>query len=397
MRFSRLFLLTSGLVAPLSACGPADPVIELDTRRGGDDGGEGETEGGGEGEGEGEAGDCDAIEDATFSTTTIPLVVPRSRHTATLLDDGRVMLVGGEDDDFLQTASVEFIDVDAGTSTAGPPLNTARYEHAAVKLGDGSVVVAGGFGPGGHLDSVERYDGTAWTTLAPLDAARAGLGGFALDDGRALFAGGDNSLAIPTTAVIVDGSVVAPATGVDIGANRRLSAATKLADGRVLLAGGFFTSAIDTTVIISADATSSVPGPSLPGARRQAMIAPLADGGAVVIGGLGVGGILRDIQRLPATGAGFLGTGTLAAPRHSGRALALGCGVVVCGGLGSDGPMATCEGIDDVGRPVPMQASLPSPTFSFSFTALDDTRALVAGGSLPDGHVATAVVLTLAP
>jgi hypothetical protein len=44
-----------------------------------------------------------------------------------------------------------------------------------------------------------------------------------------------------------------------------------------------------------------------------------------------------------------------------------------------------------------MLASLPSPTFSFSFTALDASRALVAGGSLPDGHVATAVVLTLAP
>jgi hypothetical protein len=36
-------------------------------------------------------------------------------------------------------------------------------------------------------------------------------------------------------------------------------------------------------------------------------------------------------------------------------------------------------------------------TFSFSFTALDDTRALMAGGSLPDGHFDEAHVLTLAP
>jgi hypothetical protein len=392
MCLARACVVVAVLIAGSSSCGPADPVIELDTRRGGAGGG-----GEGEGEGEGEAGTCDAIEGAALSSIRIPLLVPRSRHSATLLDDGRVLLVGGEDDDFLPTASVEIVDVDAGISTAGPSLAFARYEHAAAKLADGSVVVAGGFGAGGHLDSVERFDGTAWTTLDPLDAARAGLSGVALDDGRALFFGGDNGTAIPTTAVVVDGSVVSTAAGVDIGANRRLHAATKLADGRVFIAGGFFTSAIDTTVFVSADATTSEPGPALPGARRQAMIAPLPDGGAVVVGGLGGGGILDDILRLTATGAALLGTGTLSAPRHSGRALALGCGVVVCGGLGSDGPVSTCEGIDEVGRPVPMQASLPAPTFSFSFTALDEHRALVAGGSLPDGHVATAVVLTLAP
>jgi hypothetical protein len=127
------------------------------------------------------------------------------------------------------------------------------------------------------------------------------------------------------------------------------------------------------------------------------MMAPLPDGGAVVVGGLGGGGVLRDIQRLPATGAAFLGTGTLAAARHSGKALAMGCGVVICGGLGSDGPVATCEGIDAVGRALPMAATLPEATFSFSFTAIDNERALVAGGSLPDGHVTDAIVLSLAP
>jgi hypothetical protein len=390
-------LLTGLVVLSSSACGPADPVIELDRDREGE--GEGES-GEGEGEGEGEAGDCAAIAGATFSPP-IALVVPRSRHTATLLDNGRVMLVGGEDDGYLQIANVEFIDLDAGTSTAGPSLNVARYEHAAVKLADGSVIVAGGFGPGGHLDSVERFDGTSWTTLSPLDAARVGLTGIALNDGRALFFGGDNSTAIPRTAVVVDGGAspvgVAVAAGVDIGANRRLHAATTLTDGRVFIAGGFFTSAIDTTVFISADATSTVPGPLLPGARRQAMAAPLPDGGAVIVGGLGGGGVLGDIQRLPATGAGFLGTGTLRVPRHSGRALPLGCGVVICGGLDSEGPLASCEGIDDVGRSVAMAATLPAAMFSFSFTALDDDRALVAGGSLPDGHLGEARVLTLAP
>lgn len=387
-------LLTGLLVVSSAACGPTDPVIDIDRDRDRDRGREGE------GEGEGEPGACAPIARATFSSP-IALVLPRSRHTATLLDDGRVMLVGGEDDSYLQIANVEFIDVVSGTSTAGPSLNLARYEHAAVKLGDGSVIVAGGFGPGGHLDSVERFDGTSWTTLSPMDAARVGLTGIALDDGRALFFGGDNSTAIPRSAVVVDGDTdpvgVGIAAGVDIGANRRLHAATKLADGRVFIAGGFFTSAIDTSVFLSSDATSTVAGPLLPGARRQAMMAPLPDGGAIIVGGLGGGGVLADIQRLSASGVGFLGTGTLKTPRHSGRALAMGCGVVLCGGLGSDGPLASCEGVDDVGRSLAMEATLPAATFSFSFTALDEGRALVAGGSLPDGHLGEARVLTLAP
>jgi hypothetical protein len=43
-----------------------------------------------------------------------------------------------------------------------------------------------------------------------------------------------------------------------------------------------------------------------------------------------------------------------------------------------------------------MSARLEKPMFSFSFTALDDGRALIAGGSLPDLHAADAIVLSLA-
>jgi hypothetical protein len=389
-------LLLGCVVMAAAACDPRDPIIELDPDGSDLLGGDDNDNNDGDDDDDRVVGDCTAIAAATIASVRIPLVVPRSRHTATLLDDGRVLLVGGEDDDYLPTAHTEIIDVEAGTSTAGPPLASPRYEHAAVRLGDGSVVVAGGFGPTGHEASIERFDGTSWTTLAPLDAARAGITGLPLSDGRAIFFGGDNDTTIPTTAVVVSVDGVAVAPGVDVGRNRRLHAATTLADGRVFIVGGFFTQAIDTTVLVSADATSSVAGPTIPGARRQAMIAPLTDGGAVVIGGLGSGGVLGDIQRLSATGAGFVSTGELLTPRHSGRAVALGCGVVICGGLGEDGPLDGCEGLDGGGAPVAMTARLDQPMFSFSFTALDDERALIAGGSLPDLHAAEAMVLSLA-
>jgi hypothetical protein len=114
------------------------------------------------------------------------------------------------------------------------------------------------------------------------------------------------------------------------------------------------------------------------------------------MGGIG-SGLLRDIQRLPTTGAGFTSTGILDGGRHSGRTLPLGCGVVVCGGLGDDGALSSCEGVDGDGRPVSMTASLTAATFSFSFTALGNDAALMAGGSLPTGHLGEARVLRLAP
>ena len=48
-----------------------------------------------------------------------------------------------------------------------------------------------------HLASIERFDGVAWTVLGALDEPRVGLAGFLLDDGRAVFFGGDNATAIP--------------------------------------------------------------------------------------------------------------------------------------------------------------------------------------------------------
>jgi hypothetical protein len=130
------------------------------------------------------------------------------------------------------------------------------------------------------------------------------------------------------------------------------------------------------------------------------MAAALVDGPdgprAAVFGGLG----LADVQVYDAATDRWSSPGALEAPRASAEVVTLGCAVVVCGGLIGPGdalePTATCEALThDGGFVVSTAATLPAPTFSFTFTALDDSSALVTGGSGDDAPLGTAVVLSL--
>lgn len=78
----------------------------------------------------------------------------RSSHTATLLRDGRVLIVGGEGiaDPGLETyysrtlKSAELYDPTAAAWTYTSSPNGAHTRHTATLLGDGSVLVVGGIG-----------------------------------------------------------------------------------------------------------------------------------------------------------------------------------------------------------------------------------------------------------
>jgi hypothetical protein len=83
---------------------------------------------------------------STFVRGTPPLEA-RSQHTATLLPDGRVLVVGGSWWDgvaFVTRATAELWDPATGRFSPAGTLSQGRYDHTATLLPDGRVLVVGG-------------------------------------------------------------------------------------------------------------------------------------------------------------------------------------------------------------------------------------------------------------
>src|SRR6476620_8525462 len=79
----------------------------------------------------------------------------RFGHTATLLQNGMVLVAGGYDN--IALASAELYDPASRTWTATGSLNTARYSHTATLLQNGRVLVAGGVDNVNVFASAELY------------------------------------------------------------------------------------------------------------------------------------------------------------------------------------------------------------------------------------------------
>ncbi len=125
------------------------------------------------------------------------MAVKRTHFTATLLRDGRVLVAGGQSRDPYLIAMDRAEVFDPATNRfepAGGPMITARHTHTATLLQDGRVLLAGGDGQ--YIDSVnkacELFD-PATGTFAPAGDmlhCRTGHTATLLDSGLVLIAGG---------------------------------------------------------------------------------------------------------------------------------------------------------------------------------------------------------------
>jgi len=92
--------------------------------------------------------------------------IARTRHTETLLANGKTLVAGGLDNTFTATAIAELYDPNTKTWSLTGSMNVARYGHTATLLSNGKVLVVGGAGKGtNELLPAELYDPTTRTWI----------------------------------------------------------------------------------------------------------------------------------------------------------------------------------------------------------------------------------------
>jgi hypothetical protein len=99
------------------------------------------------------------------------MTATRSFHTATLLPDGRVLVVGGEEATGPYLATTELYDPVANRWTLAGSLSGPRGFHTANLLANGRVLVTGGWGAGDTYASAEIYEPAPPSAATPEPSA----------------------------------------------------------------------------------------------------------------------------------------------------------------------------------------------------------------------------------
>ncbi|WP_434389089.1 Kelch repeat-containing protein [Melittangium boletus] len=345
----------------------------------------------------------------------LSLGTARAAHTATLLEDGRVLLAGGfalDQDGRSTTLGVaQVLDPAGGTLRPLPELNPARAFHTATRLSGGQVMLVGGEtqtedGPL-PLRVAEVLDETGQASSRVEWARERSRHAAVVDSGgRVLVLGG----------VGEDGAVVAEAEGYDSATGRLFPVATPvprvgmaaylLGDGqRIAVVGGSDGTDLQPEVLVLAyqeDGFAPVAGGDvLREPRRDGALAAFGPSGRLVyVGGSSAPGETRTDSVLassefvfaseaPTAGATpqvFARSEPCAVTLLDGRVVVLGGRGFGPGGLVSDAhaellvPGGAGEASGLLGMP-----NLTLSRYQHTCTVLRDGAVLVAGGVTDDG------------
>ena len=248
--------------------------------------------------------EIDVFDPAVNSWTPLPNPpTQRIEPDMVLLDDGRVLVVGGQDivPSSLQDVILPFV----GTTEIFNPetsewqqaatMERPVFRQAAVLLSDGRVLVVGGtMFDATQTARAEIYDPATdtWTATEDMGVERGWPNAVLLSDGRVLVTG-DRSLdfrAVTGKAETYDPDTGAWSSTEDMSKASIGHTLTLLPDGRVLAAGGVHPTnrhygAYSTTEIFDPTSNSWSPGPELSEPRIHHSATLMPDGRVLLIGG----------------------------------------------------------------------------------------------------------------
>ena len=219
----------------------------------------------------------------------------RHGHTAVTLPDGNVLVAGGRDGFNIQKTA-ELFNPSRNYFTFAPgSMNVERYRHTATRLLNGMVLLAGGQNTDSTTRTAELFDFTTGSFSYTKDAEgnrsematpRDAHTATRLVDGRVLIAGGLDGIGITNTAEIYD-----PRTGIftllpgTMNAGRAFHTATLLGDGKVLLVGGYNGEYLKSAEVYNPVTNAFEPVSDMAEARSNHTATFLSDGTVLIAGG----------------------------------------------------------------------------------------------------------------
>jgi hypothetical protein len=237
----------------------------------------------------------------TFQSTG-SLKTRRSGHTATLLPDGSVLIAGGdisiEPGVGNSTASAEVYDSDFGYVSETGAMISARSGHTATLLNDGRVLIAGGHnfnekGEENFLASAELYDPLTgrFTSTGTMNAARSAPTATLLASGKVLISSYFNT-SVPNEDALQQAELYDPASGTFSLTGRgafpdvqlRVASSTLLINGDVLMKLADQDDPEDLTELYHPSTDTFDPGPKTSALRGYTTATVLPDGKVLLNG-----------------------------------------------------------------------------------------------------------------
>jgi hypothetical protein len=340
---------------------------------------------------------------AAFGTAwapTAPTQVNRTYHTAVLLNDGRVLVVGGATSGGTVLASAELYDPVKGTWKATGSMGIPRAFHTATLLSTGEVLVTGGVSQLGSRitasDTAELFDPAAglWFQVGrSMTSPRQFHTATVLANGKVLLAGGlislNSGVGAIASAELFDPSTSSFTAVPPMKLPHRSHIAIKLTSGKVLVAGGINDGGgtLPTAEIFDPASSSWTYAADMNQARYSHTATMLASGGVLVVGGaFGVPGALASTEIYNDS----TNTWTLMGPmgrsryRHTAETLPNGTVLVTGGFTGSSGqPESSAERYEPTTGMWSPVASMTASRAQHTCTSLGAQGMLVVGGIAP--------------
>jgi hypothetical protein len=194
-------------------------------------------------------------------SSTTPMGASRLAQTATQLPDGRVLVTGGLDDSGVPLKSTEIYDAPQDRWISAAPMAVARSGHVATLMANGDVLVAAGLGEEPSrltisLTSAEIYDPRTnlWVSVASMAEFRVAVTGTLLRNGMVLVVGASGQ----SRAELYD-----PAQNrwfrIGPSMDRYQHTATRLSNGKVLIAGGYGIESLSSALIYDPEGVAPAP------------------------------------------------------------------------------------------------------------------------------------------